>query len=100
MHCQCRQNNFFVEFDKHFMGWDAEKDALRLAADIVNDQAFPAAPAEIDKTYGWGLRRLNPALTYLKDRDLASIHGTMGSEYLTYRVLGGDNTRRFVASRA
>jgi len=93
------QNNFFVEFDKHYMSWDAEKDALRLAADIVNDETFPASPAEIDKIYGWGPRRLNPALTYLKDRDLASIHSTMGSQYLTYRVLGTDSTRRFVASR-
>ena len=50
---------FFPEFDKYFMGWDPAADALRLAADIVNDLAFTDSPAKIAETYAWPARRLN-----------------------------------------
>jgi len=92
---------FFSEFDKHFMPWDPPADALRLAADIVNDPNFTDKPAEIAKLYDWSARRLNPALSFLKSRDLASVDGAIGcAPYIAFRVRGTDATRRFVKSRS
>lgn len=92
---------FFPEFDKHFMGWDPAADALRLAADIVNDPAFTDSPRKIAELYGWPARRLNSTLSFLKSRDLASVEGAIGSApYICFRVRGTDATRRFVKSRS
>jgi TIR domain len=35
------RDELFVIFDKHFTPWDPAADALRLAADLVNDASFP-----------------------------------------------------------
>ena len=60
----------FVTFEKHFKEWDAGTDALRVAADFVNDPSFPGEPDQIAERYGWEPRRLNPALAYLINRKL------------------------------
>ncbi len=95
------KDEFFPEFDKHFMPWDPAEDALHLASDIVNDEAFTALPSEIASLYGWPARRLNSAITFLAARELAQVHEGMGSgPYVTHRILGTDATRRFVKSRS
>jgi hypothetical protein len=92
---------FFPEFDKYFMPWDPAADALRVAADLVNDPAFPRAPAEIAERYEWSARRLNSALAFLKARELAGVDGALGcAPYIAFRVRGTDATRRFVKSRS
>ena len=59
--------SLFVEFDCHFMGWNAERDAVQIATDMMNDEKFTTNPEEMAKIYGWSFRRLNPALKYLVD---------------------------------
>lgn len=90
----------FVTFDKHFKDWDPAADALRVAADFVNDPEFPGDPAEIAARYGWEPRRLNPALSYLINRKL--LHSvtvlSMGS-WVAIHLEKTDATRRFVKSR-
>ena len=66
--------SLFVKFDRYFMGWNAEEDAVQIATDMVNDKKFPTSPEKIAKQYGWSHRRLNPALKYLVDEDV--IHDT------------------------
>ncbi|WP_108516989.1 hypothetical protein [Bradyrhizobium algeriense] len=33
--------DLFATFDKHFMEWSPQEDALRIAADLVNDPSMP-----------------------------------------------------------
>lgn len=66
--------SLFVEFDRYFMGWNAEDDAIQIATDMVNDKKFTTNPEKIVKQYGWSPRRLNPALKYLVDEE--AIHNT------------------------
>jgi len=62
------KDELFSEFDKFWMPWDPAKDALQLAADMVNTEGFPEAVEDIAARYGWEARRLNPAITYLAAR--------------------------------
>lgn len=90
----------YADFDQHFQPWSPGEDALQLAADLHNDPDFPASPRAISERYGWGPRRLNPALAYLMDRDLIEVQSGIGDgTYLGHRVESTDATRRFVKSR-
>ncbi len=64
------KDELFAEFDKHWMSWDPSKDALQLAADLVNVEDFPESTDDIAKRYQWEARRLNPAIPYLASRDV------------------------------
>ena len=59
--------DLYATFDKHFQGWDPATDALRIAADFINDPSFPSQPQDIAERYNWTPRRLNPALSYLSE---------------------------------
>jgi hypothetical protein len=96
------KDELYVAFDKHFCEWDPAADALILASDIVNDDTFPSATAEIGKRYGWPPRRLNPAIAYLINRDLIMDSKALGTQpWITAWVQKkADATRRFVKSRS
>jgi hypothetical protein len=53
------KGELFAEFDKYFMDWSPEFDALKIAADLVNDSNFPHDTAEVAGRYGWETRRIN-----------------------------------------
>jgi len=90
----------FVKFDKFWMGWDPETDALKLAADMVNDKDFPTSPEFIGARYGWDSRRLNPAMSYLMNRKLADGYQVLESTtWGLHEIEGNDATRRFLKSR-
>ncbi len=95
------QGTLFAEFDRYWQPWNPADDALRLAADIVNDPEFPADCKQIAERYGWEPRRLNPAICYLSERRLIVDYRALGSgPWATIRVVGNDHIRRFVKSRA
>ncbi|MBN8741103.1 MAG: toll/interleukin-1 receptor domain-containing protein [Xanthomonadaceae bacterium] len=90
----------FAEFDAFWQPWKPEQDALALAADLANDPAFPSSPAAIAARYQWLPRRLNPAMTYLISQGAVKVsEGGMAGEYVVFRILATDATRRFVKSR-
>lgn len=90
----------FSEFDHYWQPWNPADDALKLAADMVNDHAFPGSPVDIASRYNWSARRLNPAMTYLRARDAAHLLDAMGSSpFVTIDISRSDATRRFVKSR-
>ncbi len=92
--------DLFSEFDGHFKEWSPETDALRLAADMLNDPNFPYHPAVIAAHYGWEPRRLNPAIAFLETRKLVSVYDGMGTmPFNVHRVTATDATRRYVKSR-
>ena len=93
--------SLFAEFDRYWMGWDPREDAVKLAADIMNDEGFPAASEEIAKRNGWKPRRLNPAVTYLHERGMLRDYRALGHPgYELFRVVGkADELRRFLKAR-
>ncbi|NGN45246.1 toll/interleukin-1 receptor domain-containing protein [Mesorhizobium sp. CGMCC 1.15528] len=92
--------DLFATFDKHFMPFSPEEDALRIAADLINDPAMPHDTAEVAARYGWEPRRINPALAYLLARKLIVDYQVLASSYNCIRVVKTDATRRFVKSRS
>jgi hypothetical protein len=94
------KDELFAEFDRFWKPWDPAKDALQLAADMVNKQGFPESAEEISKVYGWDPRRLNPALTYLASRDAMRKSPAYGVPWVSVWVQKTDATRRFVKSRS
>ena len=69
----------FIEFDAHFKPWN---------------------PAAIAERYGWEARRLNPAINYLKNRQLAGVRTAIGmGQWAAFHVEKTDATQRFVKSR-
>ena len=90
----------FTEFDRYWKDWDPREDALKLAADIMNDESFPAYSKSIADQYGWDPRRLNPAATYLHERGLIRDYKVIGQPQFEYsRIVGkADEMRRFLKS--
>lgn len=95
------KDTLFAEFDRYWQSWDPAVDALKLAADLVNNDAFPTEPEKIAELYGWPARRLNPAMAYLQARDAAYIYECVASgPFMTALIRKTDATRRFVKSRS
>ena len=95
------KSGLYAEFDKHFMDWNPEQDALRLAADMLNDEKFPRGSPEVAARYEWTARRLNAAVAYLEDRKLIRSSQAMGTApWISIWIDATDATRRFVKSRS
>ncbi len=94
------KSSLFVAFDKFWMEWDPAEDALKLAADVVNDKEFPASVPEIATLYGWNCRRMNVALNYLVERNIVMDIKIISGEWIMPRIHATAETRRFVRSRS
>ena len=91
----------FAEFDRYWKPWNPAEDTLRLAADVVNDLDFPWDCKQIAERYGWEPRRLNSVIHYMLERRLIVDYKTMGTQpWAIARIVGNDQTRRFVKSRS
>ncbi len=91
----------FAEFDQQWMPWNPATDALKLAGDMINEQNFPEASADIAKRYDWLPRRLNAAVSYLIRRGIARESQVLGEpQFVSHWISKTDATRRFVKSRA
>lgn len=89
----------FVEFDRYWKDWNPQEDARTLAAEMMNDDTFPKAPAEIAARLDWPARRLNPALAYLDSGGhIRAARAFNGGPWLLAHVSRTDQTRRFVKS--
>lgn len=94
------EEELFVRFDKFWMGWNPEEDALRVASGLVNHEKFPCQPSEIDAIVGWGPRRLNAAIAYMVGRGLIKdVRAMNGGPWLAVHLMKTDATRRFVKSK-
>lgn len=93
------KDELFSEFDGFWMPWKPADDALKLAADMLNDDGFPDSAEKIATRYGWDARRLNPAITYLRTRDVVHTTSALDANYVAMWVEKTDATRRFVKSR-
>jgi hypothetical protein len=67
----------------------------------VNDPSFPTKPQLIAERYGWEARRVNPAITYLDERNVIHAAKALSTgPYVAFQVDRKDETRRFVKSRS
>jgi hypothetical protein len=99
--CVLPKEELFTSFDQFWKEWNPADDALRLAADLVNDAEFPSMLFQIAERYGWDARRLNPAVAYLINRKIVSSDQGMGSQpWLVHWIRQTADTRRFVRSRS
>ena len=89
-------------FDKFWKPWNPAEDALKIAADLMNDEDFPRSLKEIAERYGWEPRRINPAAAYLINRDVVIGGKALGTApWLAAWIEPKDGaTRRFVRSRS
>lgn len=94
--------NLWTEFDKFFLdGADPQKDALTVAADMMNTPNFPEKLSQIAEKYEWTPRRLNPAVAFLLERNLVRDVQYLGDgRWVTSEIERTDATRRFVKSRS
>ena len=93
--------SLFAEFDRYWKPWDPREDAVKLAADIMNDPEFPADSQTIAELYEWEPRRLNPAATYLFERGMLVEYKALNSrEFELFRIVGKpDELRLFLKGR-
>ncbi len=90
----------FSDLDQHFMDWNPEDDALRLAAELVNGGDGRGVP-QIAEKLGWPPRRINPAVNYLIARDLIDSSEVCGTHpWCTHWIRKTPKTRRFVRDRS
>lgn len=92
----------WAEFDKYFIeGADPAADALQIAVDLMNDPTFPSRVPNIAERYSWTPRRLNPALSYLVERDIVKhVDYLSDGSWATGQIDKTAATRRFVKSRS
>lgn len=94
------KDELYATFDKYWMEWNPEEDALKIAADTLNDENFPSDVAQIAERYGWEPRRMNAALAYLQNREIIRERRVIGCQpWLISSVIPTPATRRFVKSR-
>ena len=90
----------YVQFDKHFKGWDPAADGLIIAADLHNGSEADVDPQTLADKHGWEPRRLNAAIAYLTGRRLIdSIQLMNMGPWIAVHLRRTDATRRFVKSR-
>jgi hypothetical protein len=90
----------YVQFDKHFKGWDPAADALIVAADLHNGSDADVEPQTLADKHGWEPRRLNAAIAYLTERMLIDSMQLLGmGPWMAVHLRRTDATRRFVKSR-
>lgn len=92
------EEELFVRLDKFWKQWDPPKDAVTVAAALVN-KSVDGDPAKVAKHLGWEARRLNPALSYLQSHNhVKALRNMSGSDYVLVTMFATDATRRFVKS--
>ena len=90
------------EFDPYFRYNcdDPMRDALIIAARMVNDATFPTRLSEIAEVLEWRPRRINPAAAYLMDREIVRHVSFLGmGQWVVGVIMRTDATRRFVKNR-
>lgn len=90
--------SLFVEFDRHFLDFDNEKDAVALANWVVSQKIEMIKIDELAPHFPeWSQRRMNSALNYLDEANLIEAHKVLSpGPWVFMRLRVNDHTRRFV----
>jgi hypothetical protein len=95
------RTGLFVEFDRHFMDFNNEDDAVAIANWLINEKLEEADADQIAKQFpDWKPRRLNSALGYLEEAKAIEPVKCIGSgPYAMSHIMVTNRTRRFVRDR-
>lgn len=86
----------FERYDRYWKDWDPAQDAVAVARHVQD--GGDGVIEKIAATLGWAPRRMNPALSYLVERDLVLASESKDPTWLTYWIQSNDETRRFLKS--
>jgi hypothetical protein len=97
LECFWPKAGLFVEFDRHFLGFDSRNDAVAVANWLVSQKIDGINISELAPHFpDWPVRRLNSALNFLDDAKLIHPLKSIGSSPWTmYCLRVTDRTRRF-----
>ena len=82
--------------DPVVMGWNVMKDAIRVAAEVVNAPNESVQMFELAPRLGWSPRRLNPALSFLIAKRLVMHCRNLDAHFVTSQINMTPATRRFL----
>ncbi|MEM7307154.1 MAG: hypothetical protein AAF682_10815 [Planctomycetota bacterium] len=87
----------FWTYDRLFVGWDPAADALHLAKMLARGsrREHQLRSDTTAAALRWSPRRMNPALTYLRDHGLAKASSTVARPFAVYSLVETSETRRF-----
>jgi TIR domain len=86
----------FWLIDPVVMGWDVTKDAVRVAAEVVNDPNGSVQMFELAPRLGWSPRRLNPVLSFLIAKSLVMHSRNLDADYVTSQINMTPAMRRYL----
>lgn len=88
----------FVEFDRHFLDFDNEQDAIAIANWAVSNDIKKIGIDDLSKSFAdWPPRRLNSALSFLEEGALIDAQHVINQKPWAMRSFAvTDRTRRFV----
>lgn len=90
----------FVEFDRFYGKNDPRKDGLTVAATLMNRFPDGVHVAQLAEVLEWSARRINPAVSFLSERELINRSDALGTgSYCAAAIRPTHATRRFLASR-
>ena len=88
----------FIEFDRHFLDFDNEQDAVAIANWLISQNIQVIRIVDLAPYFTeWSVRRLNSALSYLDDaRVVDALKAVGGAPWVMTALSVTDRTRRFV----
>ncbi|MER8600508.1 hypothetical protein NKI41_29985 [Mesorhizobium sp. M0601] len=90
-------SGLFVEFDRHFLDFDNEQDAIAIANWVVSNGVATIVIDDLSKTFpDWPPRCLNSALSFLEGGALINArHFINQKSWVMHSLTVTDRTRRF-----
>lgn len=91
--------SLYVHFDPLYMGWNANRDAVVVARELVRRESVRLD--QLSQDLGWPPRRMNPAVFRLLQYGFADEESALGSSpFYRQQISRNANTRAFAESRA
>jgi hypothetical protein len=92
-------DSLFWSFDKVFRPWNPEADARFIAEKLVKGPAKQLVAERLAAEFGWDVRRINPALTFLMQHGLVDYSREIRYPWAVFSILETGATRQYVKSQ-
>lgn len=92
-------DSLFWSFDKVFRPWNPEADARSIAEKLVEEPTKQLAVEKIAAEFGWEVRRINPALTFLMQHGLVGYSREIRYPWVVFSIQETGVTRQYVKNQ-